>query len=115
MDVHALDIDNMAWSRIDRIKGPAPKPRCDHTVVVADNLLILSGGRGASTDKPKFSGYFDDVHILDLADQAHAPPAPCARAPHHAPACAARDVREHAPHMPHGAHRTRLRVHVSSY
>ena len=29
----------------------------------------MSGGRGASTDKPKFSGYFDDVHILDLAEQ----------------------------------------------
>ena len=69
MDVHALDLDNMVWSRIDRIKGPPPKPRCDHTVCVADNLLILSGGRGDSTDKPKFSGYFEDVHILDLAEQ----------------------------------------------
>ena len=72
MDVHALDIDTWAWSKIDRIKGVPPKPRADHTVCVADNLLILSGGRGSSINDKKagtFSGYFDDVHILDLADQ----------------------------------------------
>lgn len=72
MDVHALDIDNWVWSKIDRIKGTAPKPRADHTVAVADNLLILCGGRGSSVQDKKagtFSGYFDDVHILDLADQ----------------------------------------------
>ena len=44
-----LDIDMMQWSCISRIKGIPPKPRCDHTVSVADNLLILSGGRGAAT------------------------------------------------------------------
>ena len=71
MDVHALDIDNWVWSKIDRIKGTAPRPRADHTVAVADNLLILCGGRGSSVQDKKgtFSGYFDDVHILDLADQ----------------------------------------------
>ena len=77
MDVHALDLDNWSWSKIERIKGPAPKPRADHTVCVADNLLILSGGRGSAvTDKKTggFSGYFDDVHILDLADQVRRSP-----------------------------------------
>ena len=73
MDVHALDLDMMSWSKIDRIKGPAPKPRADHTVAVAGDLLILSGGRGDATVKPPFNGYFDDVHILDLAKQARAP------------------------------------------
>jgi dynein heavy chain len=67
MDVHAIDLDTWSWSKIERIKGPAPKPRADHTVCVADNLLILTGGRGASTKG--FSGYFDDVHVLDLAEQ----------------------------------------------
>ena len=67
MDVHALDLDTWSWSKIERVKGIAPKPRADHTVCVADNLLILSGGRGASTKG--FNGYFDDVHILDLAEQ----------------------------------------------
>jgi hypothetical protein len=65
MDVHAFDLDHWTWSAITRIKGPAPKPRGDHTVSVAGNLLILSGGRGSSTSKPAFSGYFDDVHVLD--------------------------------------------------
>lgn len=69
MDVHAFDLDHWTWSAITRIKGPAPKPRGDHTVSVAGNLLILSGGRGSSTSKPAFSGYFDDVHVLDLGKQ----------------------------------------------
>jgi len=32
MDVHALDLDTWAWSKVERIKGPPPKPRAEHTV-----------------------------------------------------------------------------------
>ena len=67
MDVHALDLDTWSWSKIERIKGPAPKPRADHSVCVAGSELILTGGRGSATKG--FSGYYDDVHVLDLADQ----------------------------------------------
>ena len=67
MDVVALDLDTWTWSKLERLKGPAPKPRADHAVSVAGNQLILSGGRGASAKG--FSGYFDDVHVLDLAEQ----------------------------------------------
>ena len=67
MDVHALDLDTWSWSKIERIKGPAPRPRADHAVCVAGNLLILTGGRGSATKG--FSGYYDDVHVLDLTDQ----------------------------------------------
>ena len=34
---------------------------------VAGNELILTGGRGSATKG--FSGYYDDVHVLDLAEQ----------------------------------------------
>jgi len=30
--VHALDLESWCWSKIERIKGPAPKPRADHAV-----------------------------------------------------------------------------------
>ena len=66
--MHALDLDNWCWSKIERIKGPAPRPRADHAVSVAGSELILTGGRGSATKG--FSGYYDDVHVLDLAEQA---------------------------------------------
>ena len=34
---------------------------------VAGRELILTGGRGSATKG--FSGYYDDVHVLDLAEQ----------------------------------------------
>ena len=42
MDVHALDLDTMSWSKIERIKGPAPKPRADHTVAVLSQGPLLA-------------------------------------------------------------------------
>ena len=72
--MHALDLDNWCWSKIERIKGPAPRPRADHAVSVAGSELILTGGRGSATKG--FSGYYDDVHVLDLAEQARAYPTP---------------------------------------
>jgi hypothetical protein len=72
--VHALDLDNWCWSKIERIKGPAPRPRADHAVSVAGSELILTGGRGSATKG--FAGYYDDVHVLDLAEQARAYPYP---------------------------------------
>ena len=60
-------------SKIERIKGPAPRPRADHAVCVAGNLLILTGGRGSATKG--FSGYYEDVHVLDLTDQEWKRPA----------------------------------------
>ena len=49
--VHALDLDNWCWSKIERIKGPAPKPRADHAVrlilqpVASSCNLSRRGGR----------------------------------------------------------------------
>eukprot|EP00965_Chrysotila_dentata_P157147 5191953-Pleurochrysis_carterae.AAC.3 len=47
--VWAIDLETWSWSKIDRIKGNPPRPRADHTVCVAGNLLILSGGRRAQS------------------------------------------------------------------
>lgn len=73
MDVHALDLDTWTWSRIDWVRGPTPRPRADHTACVAGNLLIIAGGRGTATRSA--SGYFEDVHLLDLSAQEWRTPA----------------------------------------
>ena len=46
MDVNILELDVWSWTKVQYMKGPAPKPRSDHCVCVSGKKLILSGGRG---------------------------------------------------------------------
>ena len=48
MDVNILELDVWSWTKVQYMKGPAPKPRSDHCVCVSGKKLILSGGRGCT-------------------------------------------------------------------
>ena len=66
MDVNILELDVWSWTKVQYMKGPAPKPRSDHCVCVSGKKLILSGGRGWAQGKTH-SGFFNDVHVLDVS------------------------------------------------
>lgn len=60
--LYALDLEAMAWSRIDA--ADAPSPRLYHaSAIVGDELLIFGGAAGFNPP------YLNDVHAFDLTSE----------------------------------------------
>lgn len=67
-DVHVLNCDTLAWGTVN-VSGAAPLPRGWHSAtllrdrtgndVVGSRILVFGGG--------KYTQFFDDAHILDVA------------------------------------------------
>ena len=69
MDVHMLELNTWTWTRVENVRGPAPKPRSDHCTCLSRGMLIVLGGRGWAQGKAD-PGFYSDMHVLDVKKSA---------------------------------------------